>query len=109
MNNDFNVNVRNEGPAGWVEYQEEASKLSFPWERTEYGFSIDIPMKDEWDAHCEMHSVALLKGKYETVIRRIAEGAARAYWGGSYRLGRRSIDVLRPRTLFSAIKAKFLN
>ena len=99
----YNISFRSEGPAGWVDYREGGESLSFPWERTSYGFTIELPVHDEWDDFCRQQRAWSAIGRREEIIDRMSNRAAEQYYKGSARLNGDYIEIHRGPTFLSRL------
>jgi len=95
----YRVKFRSDGLGGWVDYEEQALTLAFPWERTILGFTVEIPLSKEWNDFCDLNNALAAKSRRAIILNRIGKAAAREYWGGIYSIGEREIDVRRPSIL----------
>lgn len=75
----FNIRERAEGPAGWVDYIEDAGSLSFFSEPEKLGFTILLGPPQDWDAHCKTISAEWAIGRRKEIVQTIIGEMKRRY------------------------------
>jgi hypothetical protein len=102
MSNKFEVEFSSDGPAGWVRYEEDFV-LTFPWERTTSGFTIEVPLPREWNDFCDLHNALAAQNRREVILSRLGKAGAKVYWGGRYYVHDTNVEVRR-RSVWAMIR-----